>query len=536
MKAMAQRASGAAVSGLTNSTEKGARPPAACVLVFAIVMRLFLVVALVVGTSMLAGERTVPSPDPRPQDGPVPSVCSETALRNADSIDRVVIRAMREKHIPGLSLALVRDGRADKLQSYGWADLESCVPATNATRFGIGSISKQFAAAGALLLARNRISLDDSITKYLPEGNGVWDGITIRHLLTHTSGIKDYADDDNKYECMRLDRTSAPPTAELVRQIAAAPLNFLAGEDWAYSNTGYLLLSVLIERVSGQSFADYMHNQVFVPLGMTSTRFYSSSELIPKRGTPYHVAENAAVTHGDYIADQFSRWGDMGMLSTGPDMMRWAAAMDSTKFLTKGEWKEMFTPVRLNDGSAYPYGFGLGLGEVRGRLLVSHGGTFRVGYSAYFLHVPARRVTVVILSNHFGEGFPPKAICHDVIDVMDRVLASFPEPATKPDPNPNRTEALLQLLRGANEETGAISTTAAFRHLVGAGIGGFAKANPNFRGLLFLECRRPSPAPPAAFGTAVNDECSYRLDGVPGSKVMTFWLTRRNELAGYSSW
>jgi CubicO group peptidase (beta-lactamase class C family) len=501
-------------------------------------MKLLLVVALMVAASALAEERTVPFPDTRSQNGPVANVCSETAPPpNADSIDRVVIRAMRDKHIPGLSLAVVRNGRADKLQSYGWADLESCVPATNATRFGIGSISKQFAAAGALLLVRNDcISLDDSITKYLPEGNGVWDRITIRHLLTHTSGIKDYADDDSKYECMRLDRTSAPPTADLVRHIAAAPLNFQAGDDWAYSNTGYLLLSVLIERASGQSFPNYMHNQVFVPLGMTSTRFYSPSESIPKQGTPYHVAENGAVTHGDYISDQFSRWGDMGMLSTGPDMMRWASAMDSTKFLTKEEGKQMCTPVRLNDGSAYPYGFGLGLAEVRGQLLVSHGGTFRVGYSAYFRRVPARGVTIVILSNHFGEGFPPKVISHDIIGVMDRVLASFPEAATKPDPDPKRSEALLQLLRGANEATGAISTTAAFRRLVGSGIGGFAKANPNFRGLLFLECGRPSSAPPAALGTAVNQECSYRLDGVQGSKVMTFWLTPRNELAGYSSW
>jgi CubicO group peptidase (beta-lactamase class C family) len=456
---------------------------------------------------------------------------------NADSIDRVVIKAMREKHIPGLSLAIVRNGHADKLQSYGWADLESCIPATNATRFGIGSISKQFTAAGALLLVRNkRISLDDSITKYFPEGNGLWDQITVRHLLTNTSGIKDYADDDNKYECMRLDRTSAPPTAKLVRQIAAAPLNFRAGDDWAYSNTGYLLLSMLIERVSGQSFPDYMHSRVFVPLGMTNSRFYSPSELIPKRGSPYHVAVDGTVTHGDYIADQFSRWGDMGMLSTGPDMMRWAAAMDRSKFLTKEEWKQMCTPVRLNDGSAYPYGFGLGLGEVRGQLLISHGGTFRVGYSAYFLRVPARGVTLVILSNHFGDGFPPKTISHDVIGAMNRVMASFPGPPTKPDPDPKRTEALFQLLRGGNEATGAISTTAAFRRLVGAGIRGFAKANPNFRGLLFLECKRPSDAPPAALGSDVNEECSYRLDGVPGSKVMTFWLTPRNELAGYSSW
>lgn len=444
---------------------------------------------------------------------------------------------MRENHIPGLSIALVRNGRAEKMQSYGWADLESCVPATNVTRFGIGSVSKQFAAAGALLLVRNgKISLDDLITKYLPEGDGVWNAVTIRHLLTHTSGIKDYCGDDNKYERMQLDRTSNPPTADLVRQIAEAPLNFPPGEDWAYSNTGYVLLGALIERASGQSFPAYMHDQVFAPLGMTGTRFYSPRELIPKRGTPYHVDENKTVSHGDYIADQFSRWGDAGMLSTGPDMAHWVLAMDSTKLLTKEEWEQMRTPVHLNDGSVYPYGFGLELGKVRGHSVVNHGGTFRVGYSAYLLRVPERGVTVVVLSNHWGEGFPPRSLSHDLIGAMDRVLASFTQPSTKPDPDPKRTEALLRLLRGADEASGAIRATAEFRHLVGKDITDFAKANRELRGLRFLDCTRPAAAPVAALGTAVNQECSYLLDGARASKVMTFWLTPQNELAGYSSW
>jgi len=466
------------------------------------------------------------------------NVCGELALPpNPDTVDRLVVRVMREKHMPGLSLALVLNGRADKLQSYGWADLESCVPATNATRFGIGSISKQFAAAGALLLARSgRMSLADPITKYLPEGNGVWDGITIRHLLTHTSGIKDYTGDDNKYERMRLDRTSDPPTADLVRQIAAAPVNFLPGDDWAYSNTGYLLLSALIERASGQSFPAYMHDRVFAPLGMSGTRFYSPRELIPQRATPYHVEADATITHGDYIADQFSRWGDAGMISTGPDMAHWVAAMDSVRLLTGREWEQMRTPVRLNDGSVYPYGFGLDLGEVRQHSLESHGGTFRVGYSAYLLRVPARGVTVVVLSNHYGAGFPPRSLSEEVIGLMDRVLASVTQLPARPDTDSKRTQALFRLLSGADETSGAIRTTSVFRHLVGADIRDFAKNNPDLRGLVFLECTRPSPAPVAALGTAVTQECSYRLDGARVPTIMTFWLTPRNELAGFSAW
>ena len=444
---------------------------------------------------------------------------------------------MREKHIPGLSIAVVRKGHVDKVQSYGWADLESCVPSATTTRYGVGSVSKQFAAAGVLLLARGgAISLGDPITKYLPEGIGVWDGITIQHLLTHTSGIKDYTNDDNKYEAMRLDRTANPLTADLVRQIAAAPLNFRPGDDWAYSNTGYLLLGALIERVAGRSFPDYMHERVFQPLGMTATRFYSPRELIANRGTPYHVDADGAVTHGDYIADQFSRWGDMGIISTGPDMARWVVAMDSVTLLTQHEWQQMRTPVRLNDGSAYPYGFGMELSEIGRQSVLSHGGDFRVGYSAYLLRIPGRGITVTVLSNHWGEGFPPLSLSREVIGLVDSVPASFAELPARPDPDSNRTKMLFHLLRGGSEASGAIRTTSTFRHLVGVDVRDFAKGNPDLRGLRFLECTRPSQDPFAALGTSVNTECSYRLDGAREPTVMTFWLTSRSELAGFSWW
>ena len=387
------------------------------------------------------------------------------------------------------------------------------------------------------LLARSgAISLDDPIAKYLPEGNGVWDGITIRHLLTHTSGIKDYTNDDNKFAAMRLDRTANPLTADLVRQIAAAPLNFRPGDDWAYSNTGYLLLGALIERVAGRSFPDYMHERVFQPLGMTATRFYSPRELIANRGTPYHVDADGSVTHGDYIADQFSRWGDMGIISTGPDMARWVVAMDSVTLLTQQEWQQMRTPVRLNDGSAYPYGLGMELSEIGRQSVLSHGGDFRVGYSAYLLRIPGRGITVTVLSNHWGEGFPPLSLSREVIGLIDSMPASFAELPTRPDPDSNRTKMLFQLLRGGSEASGAIRTTSTFRHLVGVDVRDFAKNNPNLRGLRFLECTRPSPAPAAALGTSVDKECSYRLDGAREPTVMTFWLTSRSELAGFSWW
>lgn len=463
-----------------------------------------------------------------------PSVCGAPALpANADSLDRVMVATMIARHVPGFSIAVIDHGRLRALRAYGWADVEHCVPATDTTLFGIGSISKHFAAVGTLLLVQaGKLSLDDPITRYLPEGKGVWDGITVRHLLTHTSGIPDYCGDDDKYPSITLDRASSPSTPGLLRQIAAAKLNFRPGDDWAYSNTGYLVLSALVERVSGEPFPDYMRDHVFRPLGMMRTRFYSPVELIPGRATPYHVDSAGVVTHGPFISDQFSRWGDMGMLSTARDMARWSMAMDSLRLLSPELWRQMWTPVRLNQGWSFPYGFGLHLGEIRGDDLVYHDGTFRVGYSSEFLRFPDRGLAVIVLSNHWGHGFQPAALSDAILGTLEPSIASFPR-APRQDPRPRVTAALLQLLRGADEAHGANRTTPAFQRLE---LPRFTKL-PGVEALQFLECVAPSSdTPPDALGTPVSRVCSYRLEAAAGPPTLMVFLTSRDEVAGVTGW
>ncbi|HET9983967.1 MAG TPA: serine hydrolase domain-containing protein [Longimicrobiales bacterium] len=465
---------------------------------------------------------------------PAPGRCGAGALpAAADSIDRAAVRIMTGAHVPALSLALLDHGRIRALRAYGWADLEHCVPATDSTLFGIGSISKHFTAVGTLLLVQaGKLSLDDPITKYLPEGAGAWDGITVRHLLTHTSGIPDYCGDDDKYPSITLDRAASPETSALVRQIAGAKLNFHPGDDWAYSNTGYLLLSVLVERVSGQPFPDYMREHVFLPAGMTRTRFYSPIEVIPDRAVPYRVDPAGIARHGPFISDQFSRWGDMGILSTARDMARWGLAMDSLRLISPELWRRMWTPVRLNQGWAFPYGFGLRESEVRGHPAVEHGGTFRVGYSANFVRLPDRGLTVTVLSNHLGQGFPPAALSGEVLAIVDPALGPRTGMQPGPDPQPRITRALLQLLQGADEAHGAIRTTDAFRHLELPEL----LHLPGVRGIAFLECTTPVHEPPEGLGTPVARACTYRIDADDSPPTLTFLLTRSGELAGLADW
>jgi len=460
-----------------------------------------------------------------------PSGCAVATLRaDADSLDHLVSSTMAQQSVPALSIAVIDHGHVST-RAYGWADLENCVPATDTTLFGLGSISKHFTAVGALLLVRaGKLTLDDPITKYLPEGTGVWDSVTVRHLLTHTSGIPDYCGDDDKYPSITLDRASSPDTPTLVRQIAAAKLNFRPGDDWAYSNTGFLLLSVLIERVSGESFPAYMREHVFVPAGMTRTRYYSPIALIQGRATPYHEDSAGVITHGPFVSDQFSRWGDMGMLSTARDMAQWSLAMDSLRVLAPELWKQMLTPVRLNQGWTYPYGFGLFLWEDEaGNATVSHPGTFRVGYASDFLRIPRRGVAVILLSTGYGPRFQKSLLARRIAETVDRSLASSAYAGERPDPQPEITRALAQFLRADDAAHGAAPMTPAFRSLVFP-THAMQQLRKNDR-LAFLRCADRSRNPFDAYGTPVTRACTYRSDGASGPAVVTFYLTHQNEVA-----
>jgi CubicO group peptidase (beta-lactamase class C family) len=450
----------------------------------------------------------------------------------------MVVRELAAKHAPGAALAIVRNGRIWKVRGYGYADLESCAPMTPETRLGIGSISKQITAAVALTLVRDGlISLDDPIVKYLPEGSGAWDAIRIRDLLTHTSGIPDYTDDDSKYPSIKLDRTSNPPTTELLKQIAAAKRNFPPGDDWAYSNTGYLVLSALLERAGKLPFPELVRRRVLEPLGMTRTRFYSPLEIIPGRGTPYKNDDKGTFSHGPYISDTFSRGGDTGMISTASDMARWALALGKDRILAPALWREMLQPVRLTDGTPYPYCFGMFLGQVGNDPLWLHSGSFRVGYTAMLTDFPDRRLATVSLVNVSGYSSPAEAISFEAAGMVAPDLVPSSMKQTRRDPDPQLAASLLNLLKGAS--AGAAPMTAAFQrhdefHKLYARALSETRLTPELR---YVECTGVRSQPAAAMGVKVARQCTYQLAGVTGvPDGLIFWLTPGGQVAGLDPW
>ena len=194
-------------------------------------------------------------------------------------MDDLLTAEIQKRHLPGLSVAVVRDGEIIKTAAYGLADLELDVPATPKTVFQIQSITKTFTAAAILLLAEEgKLALDDPVAKHLEGTPDSWKGITIRHLLNHTSGIKDFINDATA--SLRLEVTEE----EVLRATASRPLNFPPGERWAYSNTNYHLLAMIIRKLSGQWYGDFLRERIFVPLGMTDTRARQSLGNHPEPG------------------------------------------------------------------------------------------------------------------------------------------------------------------------------------------------------------------------------------------------------------
>ena len=311
----------------------------------------------------------------------------------ADDVDEFVKAMMSQRRIPAISIAVVRDGAVIKAASYGVADLEHQVAARPETVFKIASVGKQFIAAGVMLLVQDgKLSVDDHVRQHIPEAPAAWTDITLRHLLTHTSGL------------VRESPAFAPdiqrPDIELIAAAFAVPLQSNPGAKFSYSNLGYYVLAEVVARKSGTSWPQFLADRIFRPLGMTSTRPTSRTDLVPHRARGYVRTDEGYVNADDWTALRPSG----GFLSTALDMAKWEIALQSGVILTAASKGEMWKPVTLSDGTRYPYGFGWELddfppgGFMTGVTMIRHEGT-DPGFRPAFVRLPGQRLGVIVLTN-----------------------------------------------------------------------------------------------------------------------------------------
>lgn len=357
-----------------------------------------------------------------------------------DEVDRYMEAKIRELHIPGASIAIVRDGVLVKAQGYGKASLELEVPATKSTVYEIGSNTKQFTVAAIMLLVeQGRVALDDRLEKYFPAAPAAWREVTVRHLLTHTSGIRNHVAIPGYMNVFRtnLSYETTPSRDELLGMFFELPLEFEPGETWAYDNTGYYLLGLIIEKASGKSYWDFLKASIFDPLGMTSTRSTDPRPLVANRATGYGWTGSSFENRPALLPAIALSAGSL--LSTVEDMAKWDAALRSNVLLARSSLDAIRTAATTRDGATAPfdYGFGWFLDSWQGRRVMLHsGGT--PGFSSAIHRWVDDGVTVIVLTNHCD-----RIVDQLAIDVAGIYEPSLRRPAKADDPDP-KTSARLE--------------------------------------------------------------------------------------------
>jgi CubicO group peptidase (beta-lactamase class C family) len=311
------------------------------------------------------------------------------AQNDSARMDQIVRSYLGEHKFMGTAL-VARGNQVILDKAYGSANLEWDVPNTTATKFRLGSITKQFTAASILLLEeRGKLNVNDPVKKYMPDAPAAWDKVTIYHLLTHTSGVADFTSFPD-YQKIEPFATSA---AKLVALFRDKPLDFEPGTDWKYDNSGYVLLTYILEKVSGESYEKFVRKNIFAPLGMMDTGYDSNSAIIPHRASGYSQGpggmENAGFIHMTIPQ------GAGALYSTTGDLLKWEQGLFGGKVVKAASLDKMTTPFKNN------YGFGLMIETTKGYKRISHGGGIE-GFNTELDYYPDDKLTVVVLANLNG--------------------------------------------------------------------------------------------------------------------------------------
>jgi len=316
--------------------------------------------------------------------------------------------------VPGASVAVIKDGGFLFKKSYGMANLEDKIPATRFTNYRLASVSKQFTAMAIMILKqRGKLNCDDSIIKFFPDFPKLAENITVRHLLTHSSGLVNYED------IIPPDRSSQLKDQDVLALLKTQHgTYFTPGAEYRYSNTGYALLALIVEHVSGQRFADFMRENIFHPLGMMETVLFEQGiSTVKNRAFGYKETDA-----GFELSDQSltsAVLGDGGVYSSIMDYFKWDQALYGETLVSRDILDEAFTSGKLTDGTLAGYGFGWRVEERGGMKLVHHNGS-TCGFNTAVRRVPDKRLTILIFANRSGKH------AHQISDeLLDWMLLNY---------------------------------------------------------------------------------------------------------------
>ncbi|HWZ75701.1 MAG TPA: serine hydrolase domain-containing protein [Candidatus Sulfotelmatobacter sp.] len=368
------------------------------------------------------------------------------------SIESFITTQMAHQKIPGLAVGIYSRGQILLAKGYGQANVELAVPVKAGTIFQSGSVGKQFVSAAIMMLVEEgKLSLDDSIAKYFPDAPATWKPILIKNLLSHTSGLAEYESEERTGPkgpfYMRLDFTED----ELVTKIQALPIEAAPGEKWDYRNTNYVLLGILIHKVTGKPYYEFLSERIFKPLGMTSTRLISDRDIIPNRAAGYEI-EDGQLKNQEWVSPTFNSTADGTLYFNVIDLAKWDDALYGTQLLKQSSLDRMWTVYSLNDGkpNRAGYGFGWSIGKQNDRKRIEHGGAWQ-GFTCDISRYPDDNLTVVVLTNLAGAN--PGLIAQITAGLTDSLLLPpklLPIPDTQLAIATSLAKLLDQLMAGGD--------------------------------------------------------------------------------------
>jgi CubicO group peptidase (beta-lactamase class C family) len=322
----------------------------------------------------------------------VTSSVSVASSQPPDAVDQFVRGEMEKHHIPGLSLLVSRDGAPIREQGYGFSNVELQVPVKPETVFQSGSVGKQFTATAVMMLVEeSRIGLDDPLTKFFPDAPASWKQATVRELLSHTAGFGDYPKTFN----FRKDYTED----EVLKIVESIPLAYAPGTKWSYANLGYATLGILIHKVTGKFYGDFLQERIFKPLDMNSTRIISEADIVPNRAAGYRLVKGE-LKNQEWVAPMINTTADGSLYFSILDLAKWDAALYTEKLLKRSSLDQMWTVAKLKNGQPNPdhYGFGWFIEDKGGHKVIGHGGAWQ-GFKTHISRYVDDKLTVVVLIN-----------------------------------------------------------------------------------------------------------------------------------------
>jgi CubicO group peptidase (beta-lactamase class C family) len=317
------------------------------------------------------------------------SIVAVSRAQDTARMDQIVQSYVSAKTFMGTVL-VARGGEVLLSKGYGMANLEWEIPNSPSTKFRLGSVTKQFTAASILLLQeRGKLKVEDPVKKYMPDAPAAWDKITIFHVLTHTSGIPSFTGFADYKQTEPFETTPE----KLVARFRDKPLEFAPGEKWNYSNSGYVLLGYLVEKISGQSYATFVQENIFTPLDMKDSGYDSNSKIIPHRASGYTPSKDGPVNAGFiHMSIPFSAGS---LYSTTEDLLKWERGLFGGKVLQAASLQKMTTPFK------HDYAFGLGVHTTAGHKVIEHNGGIE-GFNTDLAYYPDDQLAVVVLGNLNG--------------------------------------------------------------------------------------------------------------------------------------